>query len=309
MPPAGNKELRVRPEMTCFWAKALGQELGPAHSTGYWRAQQELDPEWPVPSCLPKEKPQGCVRERQLGGAQCCQAYAETPNRPPTEGTSRGECEVPETRRAVPGSVHVQGPHTRTSSSLGGASLPGPPASCSLCSRAASSPTGLRWAWVGSCSYPTHRLPSASSVSRAAGSPVGAWVWGPPGGRAGQSRCPQQQSVIRPSGPPVFCKQPPAQPCQPATRTCGCPPQAGDVHIQTLGFPGGEGPGRHGRDSSFSLAQARGSSQGGRHRHLESHMLVGGHLAPPQGGLKASQLGFGDSLFSGQHGRTGPRLG
>lgn len=53
----------------------------------------------------------------------------------------------------------------------GGALSPGPPASCSLCSRAASSPTGLRGARPSSCSYSTHRL---LSVSLAAGDPAGA---------------------------------------------------------------------------------------------------------------------------------------
>lgn len=50
----------------------------------------------------------------------------------------------------------------RTSSSPGEALSPGPPAGCSLCSRAASSPTGLRWVRPSSCSYSTHRVLSAS---------------------------------------------------------------------------------------------------------------------------------------------------
>lgn len=124
----------------------------------------------------------------------------------------------------------------------------------------------------------------------------------------GCSRCPWQPATLRehrphpqsPRGrgrregkgrarPPAA--RSPAQPCHPGTRTRGCPPQAGDVHVQTLGLPGGEGPrqrGHHG--SSGSLTQTWGSKQGGGHRHLDSHREVGSCTDPsPQGGGHRAQ--------------------
>lgn len=179
-------------------------------------------------------------------------------------------------------------PRTRTSSCPGRASSAGLPARCSLCSRAASSPPGRRRVWAASCSYSTHRLPSASSE---AGGPVGARVWGPPL-RRGQVRSPQLSAlVIRPSLPPASGSSSPGQPCHPATHTCGSPPEAGDMHIQTLGFPGQKETGRRGhRDSSFALARARGSSQQGWHWHLDSHTVVGVHPAPPWGGRRGTAI-------------------
>ena len=85
----------------------------------------------------------------------------------PPGGFQEGAQMCPRPRAGVWGCV--SGP--RTCSSPGGALSPGPPASCSLCSRAASSPTGLRGARPSSCSYSTHRL---LSVSLAAGDPAGA---------------------------------------------------------------------------------------------------------------------------------------
>lgn len=184
--------------MTCFWAKALGQELGPTHSAGYWRAQQELDSEWPVPSCLPKEKPQGCVREHQLGGKQRCQAYAETPNRPPKEGTSRGECEVPETRRAVPGSIHLQGlPYTHLFLS-GWGLIPRPPGQLLAVFQGGQQPHGPPLG-VGGLLL----IPHTKAALGVLGVPGG---WQPCGSMGVGLTWEKGRS--KPGGPPVFCTQP-----------------------------------------------------------------------------------------------------
>lgn len=97
-----------------------------------------------------------------------------------------------------------------------------------------------------------------------------------------------------------LCRQPPGQPCHPAIHTCGSPPKAGDMHIQTLGFPCRKEAGRQGRhDGSFALAQARDSSQGGWRRHLDSHEAGGGSIQPfPWGGRKGTATwAFGTHCF------------
>lgn len=110
----------------------------------------------------------------------------------------------PETRQAEPPvSPASRELGTRTSSSPGMALSPGPSASCSLCSRAASSPLGLHWARTASCSYSTHRLPSASAVT---GEPAGTHVWatsarmqGPSSGRQAHPACHQPTESHPPS--------------------------------------------------------------------------------------------------------------
>lgn len=84
----------------------------------------------------------------------------------PADGREQGRGAWPGGGR-VGGGVPVWSP--RTSSSPGEASSAGPPARCSLRSRAASSPTGLGCVRPCARSYSTHRLVSASP---AAGDPV-----------------------------------------------------------------------------------------------------------------------------------------
>lgn len=95
-----------------------------------------------------------------------------------------------------------------------------------------------------------------------------------------------QTSTLSP-GP--ACHQPVEGAPRPSStmRTCGSRPQAGDVHVQTpglLGREGPEGPSCHG--GTFSLAQARGSGQRRRHRHLDRHRGLGwcSHRPLPWGG-------------------------
>lgn len=217
-----------------------------SHRPGLWRRGSS------------QRAPRGARGQRPPGGFQ--------------EGARMG----PRPRARVWGCV--SGP--RTCSSSGGALSPGPPACCSLCSRAASSPTGLRGARPSSCSYSTHRLLSASlAAGDPAGAraspaePMGAQEAGGRRGRGGPG--PQQHAA-----PPSCVTR--------GTRTRGCPPQAGDVHIQTLGLPGGEGPRRRGHHgSTSSLTQTWGSKQGGGHRHLDSHREVGSCTDPSPAGRRA----------------------
>lgn len=194
----------------------------------------------------------------------------------------------------------------RTSSSPGEASSAGPPARCSLRSRAASSPTGLGCVRPCVRSYSTHRLLSASPAAgdpvraqASAGEPVAGGVvqvrFPPPPLAASNTRAQPGTLAIGPRVPPAGWsatspRPPPSRapppPCHPGTHTWGSPPQAGDMHVQTLGFPGGEGARRHGhRDSTLSLTQTRGSKQWSWHRHLHSHGEVRGSCRPfPWGG-------------------------
>lgn len=194
-----------------------------------------------------------------------------------------------------------------TSSSAGRALSPGPLTSCSLCSRAASSPAGLRWARMGFCSYSTHRLPSASLVT---GEPTGTHV-----GSQGH-QCSPGTRVISPSMSPTCWRRPALHPVGP-TQLCHrhthpCVAASGWGHARPDSWPSwwGGGPVTRTLRQRLLLRPDLGQQPGGLAQASRQSQRVRGHTRPLPGvGMRAHPAGAGDSRSSGPHGRTGPHLG
>lgn len=176
-----------------------------------------------------------------------------------------------------------------------GGPLPGPSASCSLCSRAASSPAGLRWARTGSCSYSTHRLPSVSLVT---GEPAGLHV-GSQVTNAHQALGSSVPACHPPAGgsPPSTLWAPPGC-ATPVTHPCVAASDWGHARPDLWPSWWG-GPGDTDTDTMPSPSPRPGAAAQGLAQASRQSQVVRGHNRPiPEVGMREHiQLVLGLTVF------------